>query len=96
MQEREKQGDTREHAGAGKGARSTTSRLHHLTSHAPLSALLALALFPPAGSSDIGQALCQYAKDKEVELVVVGSRGLGAWERSLMSAMGLGSVSDFL
>jgi nucleotide-binding universal stress UspA family protein len=44
----------------------------------------------------VGQALCQYAKEKEIELVVVGSRGMGAWKRSLMSAMGLGSVSDFL
>lgn len=53
-------------------------------------------LSPKNGSSDVGQALVQYAKEKEVELVVVGSRGLGAWKRSLMSAMGLGSVSDFL
>mmetsp|Transcript_4040 Transcript_4040/g.11533 ORF Transcript_4040/g.11533 Transcript_4040/m.11533 type:complete len:269 (+) Transcript_4040:710-1516(+) len=53
-------------------------------------------LAPEPGVSDVGQALCSYARDKNVGLAVVGSRGLGMWQRSVMGALGLGSVSDFL
>jgi nucleotide-binding universal stress UspA family protein len=37
----------------------------------------------------------EFAKVKEVDAVVVGSRGLGSIKRSLMSLVGLGSVSDY-
>lgn len=40
-------------------------------------------------------SLVRYSKEKGVDLVVLGSRGLGAFKRSLMSAVGLGSVSDY-
>ena len=51
---------------------------------------------PYAASSDVGEAIIQYAKDKSVDLVVVGSRGLGAWRSSFLGVMGLGSVSDHM
>ncbi|KAG1676226.1 hypothetical protein FOA52_006443 [Chlamydomonas sp. UWO 241] len=50
----------------------------------------------PGAVSDVGVALCSYARDKDIDIMVVGSRGLGAWQRSLMGALGLGSVSDYL
>ena len=51
---------------------------------------------PHAAGSDVGEAIIQYAKDKSVDLVVVGSRGLGAWRSSFLGVMGLGSVSDHM
>ena len=49
-----------------------------------------------AAGSDVGEAIIQYAKDKSINLVVVGSRGLGAWRSSFLGVMGLGSVSDHM
>ena len=43
----------------------------------------------------IAESLVEFAKAKEVDAVVVGSRGLGSIKRSLMSLVGLGSVSDY-
>jgi len=48
------------------------------------------------GASDIGSAIASYATDKKLDVVVVGSRGMGALHSSLMSLVGLGSVSDYL
>ncbi|KAJ9530739.1 hypothetical protein QJQ45_014891, partial [Haematococcus lacustris] len=53
-------------------------------------------LQPQGGSSDAGSALVAYAHDKAVNVVVVGSRGLGAVQRQLMNLVGLGSVSEYL
>ena len=52
--------------------------------------------FLPAAGSDVGVAIIQYARDKSVGLVVVGSSGLGAWRSSFLGVMGLGSVSDHI
>jgi len=43
-----------------------------------------------------GSAVVKYAQDKQAELVVVGSRGLGSIESNVMGLFGLGSVSDYL
>ena len=63
------------------------ARYHHL--------LYYLLISIPA-SSDVGEALVQYAKENQVDLVVVGSRGLGAWQNSFMGLVGLGSVSEYM
>ncbi|GIL85082.1 hypothetical protein Vretimale_9891 [Volvox reticuliferus] len=52
---------------------------------------------PPGGSSgDVGAALCKHAKSEGVDLMVAGSRGMGAITRSLLGLVGMGSISDFL
>ena len=38
-----------------------------------------------------GNTICDFAKEKEADMIVVGSRGLGAIRRTI-----LGSVSDFV
>lgn len=44
----------------------------------------------------VGDSLVEFAKAKGVDLVAVGSRGMGSMKRSLMSLVGLGSVSDYV
>lgn len=53
------------------------------------------ALLPEGGASDVGASVCKYAADQKIDLVVLGSRGMGSFKRSLMSFVGLGSVSDY-
>jgi hypothetical protein len=47
----------------------------------------------PAG---VGDSLVEFAKAKGVDMVALGSRGMGSVKRSLMSLVGLGSVSDYV
>ncbi len=42
----------------------------------------------PAGASDAGGAIAQYARDKGLDLVVAGSRGHGAVKRALLGMAG--------
>lgn len=51
------------------------------------------AVLWPAG---VGDSLVEFAKAKGVDMVAVGSRGMGSVKRSLMSLVGLGSVSDYV
>jgi nucleotide-binding universal stress UspA family protein len=53
------------------------------------------AVFPMHGS--VGETILEQLKKREVDydFVVVGSRGIGAFKRSLLSLVGLGSVSDY-
>lgn len=44
----------------------------------------------------MGDSLVEFAKAKGVDVVAVGSRGMGSMKRSLMSLVGLGSVSDYV
>lgn len=53
------------------------------------------ALPASGGASGIGATIAEYATSRGVDVAVVGSRGLGAFKRSLMSVVGLGSVSDY-
>mmetsp|Transcript_26102 Transcript_26102/g.57026 ORF Transcript_26102/g.57026 Transcript_26102/m.57026 type:complete len:381 (-) Transcript_26102:1015-2157(-) len=53
-------------------------------------------LTPEDGSSDVGKAICSYAEQHKLDLVVAGSRGMGSMQRSLMGLIGLGSVTDYL
>eukprot|EP00798_Chlamydomonas_sp_ICE-L_P024172 gene24172-9760_t len=48
------------------------------------------------GSSDIASSISKYAIESNADVMVVGCRGLGAVSRSVMSVLGLGSVSDYL
>ena len=53
-------------------------------------------LEPEGGASDVGLSLKHYAEANDVDVVVVGSRGMGAVKRMLYSVVGLGSVSDWV
>ncbi|KXZ53810.1 hypothetical protein GPECTOR_6g728 [Gonium pectorale] len=53
------------------------------------------ALPPGASATDVGSALCKHAKAEGVDLIVAGSRGMGAITRSLLGLVGMGSVSDY-
>lgn len=53
------------------------------------------ALEPEGGASDIGLSIKHYAEANAIDLVVMGSRGMGAVKRAMYSFMGLGSVSDW-
>lgn len=48
------------------------------------------------GAAGVGDSLVEFAKAKGVDMVAVGSRGMGSVKRSLMSLVGLGSVSDYV
>ncbi|KAF6251544.1 hypothetical protein COO60DRAFT_1704738 [Scenedesmus sp. NREL 46B-D3] len=52
-------------------------------------------LLPEGGASDVGASVCQYSQDHKIDLVCLGSRGMGSFKRSLMGFVGLGSVSDY-
>ncbi|KAK9811329.1 hypothetical protein WJX72_001929 [[Myrmecia] bisecta] len=54
------------------------------------------ALLPEDGTSDIGAAICHDAKVHLADVVLVGSRGLGSFKRSILSLVGLGSVSEYV
>jgi hypothetical protein len=50
-----------------------------------------------AGSfASMGKAIVDYADSRRTTLLVMGSRGMGAWTSSLASIIGLGSVSDYV
>ena len=55
-----------------------------------------LATGHAAGSGDAADILARYAKTKNADLVVVGSRGSGSAARAALGLVGLGSVSDRL
>ncbi|KAL4424950.1 hypothetical protein ABPG77_009679 [Micractinium sp. CCAP 211/92] len=54
------------------------------------------ALAPEGGASDVGESIVHYAKENAVSMAVLGARGLGSWQRAIMSFVGLGSVSDYV
>ena len=50
-----------------------------------------------AGSfASMGKAIVDYVDSRQATLLVMGSRGMGAWTSSLASIIGLGSVSDYV
>jgi hypothetical protein len=50
-----------------------------------------------AGSfASMGKAIVEYADSRRATLLVMGSRGMGAWTSSLAGNIGLGSVSDYV
>ncbi|KAG2494396.1 hypothetical protein HYH03_007449 [Edaphochlamys debaryana] len=58
---------------------------------------ITIAALPPGGSAgDVGASLCKHAKTEGVDMMVAGSRGMGAITRSLLGLVGMGSVSDHL
>lgn len=52
------------------------------------------ALEPEGGASGISDSIVHYAEVNDVDLVVVGARGVGAIKRALLGFIGLGSVSE--
>lgn len=51
---------------------------------------------PDSCSQGVPETLVSYAHSKGADLVVVGSRGIGSMQRSMLSLVGLGSVSDYM
>lgn len=49
-----------------------------------------------ATSGDVGRSLSDYAAAANVDAIVIGSRGLGAFRRRMLGLVGLGSVSDYV
>ncbi|GAX74442.1 hypothetical protein CEUSTIGMA_g1891.t1 [Chlamydomonas eustigma] len=60
------------------------------------SKLVWTVLNPQYGNSNIGEAMCGYVNEKDVDLVVIGSRGFGAWKKLWLDIVDLGSVSDYV
>jgi len=52
-------------------------------------------LKPGGGASDIAKSIEEYVVDNGIGSVVLGTRGMGAVRRTIMSLIGLGSVSDW-
>lgn len=50
---------------------------------------------PEGGAGDIGLSIKHYQEANSIDVVVIGSRGMGAVKRALFSLVGLGSVSDW-
>ncbi|KAL4853436.1 hypothetical protein ACK3TF_005573 [Chlorella vulgaris] len=48
------------------------------------------------GSADMGRHITEFAAGEHADMLVLGSRGMGAWRRLMGSLVGLGSVSDFV
>lgn len=48
-----------------------------------------------SSTGGIGEAMEKFVLDSHVNLVVLGSRGMGSIKRSLLSTLGMGSVSEF-
>lgn len=59
------------------------------------AALHAHALPAAGGASGVAESICAWARKEDVDLLVVGSRGMGALKATLMSCVGLGSVSAY-
>ena len=49
-----------------------------------------------AGGGDVAETITAYVASKRADLVVVGSRGIGSLQRSVLTLVGLGSVSEYL
>eukprot|EP00798_Chlamydomonas_sp_ICE-L_P024171 gene24171-9759_t len=47
------------------------------------------------GASGVGESLTSFVEKEKIDMLIVGCRGMGAIKRSLMSFIGLGSVSDY-
>ena len=54
------------------------------------------ALPATGGASGIATTISEYANAREVDLVILGGRGMGSLQRSILSLVGLGSVSDYV
>ncbi|GBF97957.1 hypothetical protein Rsub_10630 [Raphidocelis subcapitata] len=53
-------------------------------------------LLPAAGgASGVGESVVEFVRARSVDVAALGSRGLGSFQRSVMSLVGLGSVSDY-
>lgn len=52
-------------------------------------------LEPEGGASDVGLSMKHYQEANGIDVLVLGSRGMGAVKRALFSLVGLGSVSDW-
>ena len=46
-------------------------------------------------ASSVGEAVLDFANEKNIDVAVMGDRGMGSMKSSLMGSLGLGSVSEF-
>lgn len=47
-------------------------------------------------SGDQGRHICEFAAENKADMIVLGSRGMGSFRRSIMGMFGLGSVSSYV
>jgi len=57
------------------------------------NACVTAVLKPEGGASGVGRSVVKYARQSNAAVVIVGSRGYGAFKRGLAALAGLGSVS---
>ena len=48
-----------------------------------------------SSTGGIGEAVEEYVASSKIDIVVLGSRGMGSMKRSLLGSLGMGSVSEF-
>jgi len=48
-----------------------------------------------SSTSGVGESVVRFVEDSSLDLVVLGSRGMGSIKSSLLGALGMGSVSEF-
>lgn len=48
------------------------------------------------GTVDIGRQIVDYTRDKDSDILMMGSRGLGSLKRAVLGFIGLGSVSSYV
>jgi nucleotide-binding universal stress UspA family protein len=46
-------------------------------------------------ASSVGKAILEFVNEKNIDVAVMGDRGMGSMKSSLMGSLGLGSVSEF-
>ena len=57
--------------------------------------IISTTLKPGGGASDIAKSIEGYVVENGIGSVILGTRGMSAVKRTIMSLVGLGSVSDW-
>jgi len=66
-----------------------------IIAHSSCAAVTTHALPPAGGASGVAESIVAWAKRENISLLVAGSRGMGSMKSTLMSMVGLGSVSNY-
>lgn len=53
------------------------------------------SLEPEGGASEVAKSIKHYVQANSIDVVIMGSRGIGAIKRAILSFIGLGSVSSW-
>lgn len=47
------------------------------------------------GAHDTGRHIVNYSRQRDADVLLLGSRGMGSFSRAMLGFLGLGSVSDY-